>query len=244
MPEVAEPLSGLSLISASEIEAQIAVVRGDDTLPDSLKQEIVANYEAALEFLRLVTSERETAATLAATAESAAEQIREVEREIAGLRLAAPEADGGVSPGASVEDISDRLLVERTKATALRERASAVEAQIAQQEARPAEAREAQLALRADLGQLGAEVTASPPIAELTELDKSLQVRNLSFAALLDARIDRLDSEVLSHAPRLALLRAQAEAARLAVTRQEDIVRSLEELLSSTRQAAAEDLQA
>ena len=225
-------------VDTGMIELRIEAVEAATSLDEQVAATLIDLYRRALVNLDRERLDEETAAQYAAAGQNAADGLLAVQREINRLRESLPEAGQWSNPGASETELGEALATARSALDSSEAEQASLRDQYARELGRPGPARDRLAEARTQRDK--AALAIDNPQAEIPEIAEARRLYRESRIRSLDAEIRKLEQELLTHEPRLALLAAQLEQAGLQVSHARARARAIEDAISARSGAAAE----
>ena len=225
-------------VTPDMIENRSEEIASATDLNEAAKTRLGELYRKALSSLEAAETYQAKVATFAQAMETAPEQTKEIRR-----RLEAPDPEPAIEPlpvGRPVKEIEQRLTRHLADTVAVEAKLGELEQELATWSQRPSQTRDRITEAKTELARLDAENDQLFPQEEsalLTEARRwTLQVRRRE----LRVEIQMLEQDLLSHAAREALLKAQKDASTRELARLRTQQRRLEDKLDRRRHLEAE----
>ena len=227
-------------VDEQTLTKKITEVEGNSELAAETRKELIEQYRHAISNLEAYEASLADIARYSASIESAAAESRRIEREIDRLKQGRQSMRLGVAVTASAAAIAQELVEARAEMAAYDAEVVRLRLALDAEQQRLPVARRELAESSGRLGQARADGDGKPAPAESLERRRARQWEQETSRLALGALIKKLDQELLSHGPRVALLQRQRELAELQLGLLRTRVATIETLLGSRRQADAD----
>jgi potassium efflux system protein len=226
-----------SPVTLERIQAKIKEIEKAQGLEEAQKKKLLDLYRLAKEHLQAVKAYGDSASAYKQAIESVPTQIEEINK-----RLDSPGMDKAMVALQQIPDdsplleLEQRLAQEEATLTALENTLAGLDRQLQEQQSRLRQARDQLAEAKQRQEQIESELKA-PPLEEAPLISEA---RQLALQAQLESylnKIDMIEQELLSHNPRLQLLRAQHDLTAQQVSQADARAKFLQKLINQRRQA-------
>jgi potassium efflux system protein len=228
-------------VSVEQLETAINAVSAREGLAEETRSAVIDQLRDAQSQLQNRIAAEAATAAFSEALETAPPATMALRRQLdEPTRSVQTAADLGIQSNTPMEEVEGMLSRELAEVASAEARLSELDGQMATLEERPAAARQRINELRTTREQVASQVDAAPPPGEAPILTDA---RKLAAELRLDARtaeLSRLEQELASHGVRLALVRAQRDAAARNFVRLQQEVQVLQDVANERRQSAAE----
>ena len=224
--------------STDILHAKIKEAESDSDLPANEKTQLVELYRRSISNLETHTSNVSAIRKYAASIESATAATDALKKEIARLESAHFKPRPDFDENTSTEQMAQELLKARANLSAVEADTKRLQLELVAQQRRLTDARE-------ELAEANSEQSRESVAEESSLLDpspavkKARQWEHQSRILALSSQIKMLDQELLSHNPRVGLLKLQKERREITVDHLKETIGAIEAQLGQRRQADA-----
>ncbi len=230
-------------INQDTLKAKIEAINTREGLDEATKSKLLSIYQAAQDNLSNVEKFKAQAATFKTATKQAPEQTKRLQKEVeqAASKLSKQkQEDFSRIP---VEELEQRLILEKVKVSTLDEQIKKLEDELAMQNSRPQLIREEILAAQQDLesAQKKLEIPVSKSGSKL-----EAEARQVQLKTLIDSRtaeLKMLDVDAISNPARVELLKTQFQLLDMQKAALSPVVTAIESLAFELRQQEAKQMQ-
>lgn len=235
--------SAIFEINKDTLKTKIEAINTREGIDEATKSKLLSIYQAAEDNLSNIEKFTAQTADFKAAIKQAPEQTKKLQKELEQALLKVSKQKLEDFNQIPVEELEQRLILEKGKISNLDEQIKKIESDLALQNSRPQLIREETVAARQDLeaAQKKLEVPAG-------KADKKLEVeaRQAQLKTLIDSRtaeLKMLDVEAISNPARVELLKAQFQLLDIQKAALNPIVTAIENLTLDLRQQEAKQMQ-
>ncbi len=230
-------------INKDALKAKIEATNTREGIDEATKSKLLIIYQAAEDNLSNVEKFKAQAADFKAAIKQAPEQTKKLQKEIEPTQLKVTKQKTENFKRIPVEELEQRLIIEKGKISNLDEQIKKFESELVLQTNRPQLIREETVAAQQDL-----DATQKKLAASAGKFDQKLEVeaRQAQLKTLIDARIAELrmlDVEAISNQSRVDLLKARLQLLESQKSALSPVVSAIEALVFELRQQEAKQLQ-
>ena len=230
-------------INKDALKAKIEATNTREGIDEATKSKLLIIYQAAEDNLSNVEKFKAQAADFKAAIKQAPEQTKKLQKEIEPTQLKVTKQKTENFKRIPVEELEQRLIIEKGKISNLDEQIKKFESELVLQTNRPQLIREETVAAQQDL-----DATQKKLAASAGKFDQKLEVeaRQAQLTTLIDARIAELrmlDVEAISNQSRVDLLKARLQLLESQKSALSPVVSAIEALVFELRQQEAKQLQ-
>ncbi|MEA3278141.1 MAG: hypothetical protein U9Q81_23215 [Pseudomonadota bacterium] len=239
--DATDPVSGSS-VTEGRLESKIKEVEATAELDEATRSKLTEYYRKALSSLEAAKSYDAKIAAFAQAIETAPEQTKELRR-----RLEAAPPDGEQEPlpdGLSIKEIEQRLAKEQADVAAVEAKVSEMEKELETWSRRPTEMRKRITEAKGELEEIAEALARQVPEGESPSLTEARRWVSETRQREVRSEILMLDRELLSHAAREDLLKAERDKSAQDLKMLSARKRFLEDQLNERRRAQAEQARA
>ncbi|MCK9395262.1 MAG: mechanosensitive ion channel [Methylobacter sp.] len=230
-------------INKDTLKAKIDAINAREGIDEATKSKLMSIYQAAEDNWGNIEKFKAQAAAFKAAIKQAPEQTKRLQKE---LELAPQKASRQKQEDFSripVEELEQRLILEKGKVSNLDEQIKKLEDELVTQNSRPQLIREEMLS-----AQQGLETTQKKLEAPADKASSKLEfeAQQVQLRTLLDARsaeLKMLDAEAISNPARVELLKTQLQLLDLQKAALSPVVTAIETLTFDRRQQEAKQMQ-
>ena len=244
----APPVPGLqseTAFSSEELQAKIAEIDASDSLDPDLKKKLVEIYRQALSSFETMRSNDAAAKGFEEAREKAPAQADELRRKLEKAAEAPITVQSlGITEHTPLTDLEQQLVKEQADLAALDAKLTELEKQLQEETDRPNAARARLTEAKQLQEQIAEDLKAAPPEGEPGQVTDARRIALQLQRKALNSEVHMLDQELLSYAPRLRLLKAQRDWTDHTVSRVQERVNLLQDLVNQRRLSEAEEAKA
>ncbi len=230
-------------INQDTLKAKIEAINTREGLDEATKSKLLSIYQAAQDNLSNVEKFKAQAAAFKTATRQAPEQTKRLQKEVdqAASKLSKQkQEDFSRIP---VEELEQRLILEKVKVSTLDEQIKKLEDELAMQNSRPQLIREEILAAQQDLesAQKKLEIPVGKSGSKL-----EAEARQVQLKTLIDSRtaeLKMLDVDAISNPARVELLKTQFQLLDMQKAALSPVVTAIESLAFELRQQEAKQMQ-
>ncbi len=230
-------------INKDYLKSKIEAVNTREGIDEATKSRLLAIYQATEDNLANIEKFKIQTADFKLTIKQASEQSKKLQKDLeqALLKVAKqkPEEFGRIP----VEELEQRLILEKGKISTLDEQINKVETELTLQNGRPQQIREEMLVAQQELE--AAQKKLGVPISK-AEVKLEVEARQMQLKTLIISRaaeIKMLDAEAISNPARVDLLKAQFQLLDSQKVALNPVVATIENLIFDLRQQEAKQMQ-
>ena len=231
------------VVEAEVLEARIETVKDAVALDENARNRLLDLYQQSLANLDSIAADEQAIAEFQAAAGGAPAQIERIRARLDGWAAAGPVTELDVSPAASSVDLSRLLEEELTNEAAVGAKFTILDARLEEEVQRPAASRQQIAAARAEVREL-VSLDDTRLVDQDPQLTQAIGWANSSRLDALQARIIRLDQELLTYDPRFELLQFQRDEQAAGLARISQRVSLLREAAVERRRQETDDAMA
>ena len=241
--DVSQTASPMPEITKESLQAKIDALAERKGLDEVVKSRVLAIYQAAQDNLVNISTFNERTAALKQTIKQAPELSRKLQKEIDQASQKQPKPDTDEFRKIPVEELTQRLVIEKDKVNELTDRIKKLGDELTEQNNRPNLIRQETLKARQELDNVsktGQEISSNA--SSQLEID----AQRIHSKTTIDARtaeLTMLDAETSSYSMRLALLKDQLRLLELQKSASEPLISTIEMVLTELQQQAEKDRQ-
>jgi len=230
-------------INKDTLKAKIGAINTREGIDEATKSKLLSIYQAAVDNLANVEKFKAQAADFKEAVKQAPEQTKKLQKEIEQSLLKVSKQKLEDFKRIPVEELEQRLIIEKGKISNLDEQLKKLESELALQNSRPQLIREETVAAQQDME--AAQKKLQAPIGK-ADAKLEFEARQAQLDTLIDARnaeLKMLDVEAISNPARVELLKAQFQLLDIQKSALNPIVTAIENLTLNLRQQEAKQMQ-
>jgi potassium efflux system protein len=230
-------------INKDTLKAKIGAINTREGLDEATKSKLLSIYQAAVDNLANVEKFKEQAADYKEAVKQAPEQTKKLQKEIEQSLLKVSKQKLEDFTRIPVEELEQRLILEKGKISNLDEQIKKLESELAVQNSRPQLIREETVAAQQDME--AAQKKLQDPIGK-ADAKLEFEARQAQLKTLIDSRtaeLKMLDVEAISNPARVELLKAEFQLLDIQKSALNPIVTAIENLTLDLRQQEAKQMQ-
>jgi len=225
------------------IKAKIKQTEATTELDDASKARLIELYSTALSNLELMQSSQAATENYRRARETASAEAKSIVDSLEARKKAKAADSLTVSDSTPLPEIEQALLKEKADRTAVQAKLDELEQRLAAEAERPKAIRDELNRATQRKGAIAAELKA-PVVGENQLITEARVWVSQSEEMELNARIVKLDQELLSQPARIELMKAERDKLALSLTRIGERVQLMESMLGGKRVAVAQQAQA
>ncbi|MGZ5010081.1 MAG: mechanosensitive ion channel domain-containing protein [Methylobacter sp.] len=230
-------------INKDTLKAKIGAINTREGIDEATKSKLLSIYQAAVDNLANVEKFKAQAADFKEAVKQAPEQTKKLQKEIEQSLLKVSKQKLEDFNQIPVEELEQRLILEKGKISNLDEQIKKLESELAVQNSRPQLIREETVEAQQDME--AAQKKLQAPIGKAdTKLE--FEARQAQLKTLIDSRnaeLKMLDAEAISNPARVELLKSQFQLLDIQKSALNPIVTAIENLTLELRQQEAKQMQ-
>lgn len=227
----------------SVLESKIEEVSAATALDEQTKATLTELYRRALTNLNQVQNYQSEADIFTQSQQDAPTETEKIRRTLEQRKEITPETVLDLSEDITQSELELLLEKERADLAAVEAKLSDINKRLENQVNRPAAARDRLIAAQRELEEANTELDLPAAPDQTAEMKQAREWELKSRILALSNEIKKLDNELLSHQARVRLLEAERDLAEYNVKYVSTRVQRLEERLSKSRLAEAEQVQ-
>ncbi len=230
-------------INKDTLKAKIDAINAREGIDEATKSKLLSIYQAAEDNLGNIEKYKAQTADFKTAIKQAPEQTKKLQKEIEQSQLKLSKQKLEDFNQIPVEELEQRLVLEKGKVSNLDEQIKKIESDLALQNSRPQLIREEMVAAQQDLDAAQKKLEA-PAGKAYQKLD--VEARQAQLKTLIDARtaeLKMLDVESISNPARVELLKAQFQLLDSQKAALNPVVTAIENLTFDLRQQEAKQMQ-
>ncbi|MGZ8927665.1 MAG: mechanosensitive ion channel domain-containing protein, partial [Methylobacter sp.] len=242
-PDDAGQKSAAFEINKDTLKAKIGAINTREGIEEATKSKLLSIYQAAVDNLANVEKFKAQAADFKEAVKQAPEQTKKLQKEIELSLLKVSKQKLEDFNRIPVEELEQRLILEKGKVSNLDEQLKKLESELAVQNSRPQLIREETLAAQQDMETAQKKLQA--PIGK-ADAKLEFEARQAQLKTLIDSRnaeLKMLDAEAISNPARVELLKSQFQLLDIQKSALNPIVTAIENLTLDLRQQEAKQMQ-
>ena len=230
-------------ITKDTLQAKIESIKSRQGFDEATKSKVLSIYQSAQDNLGNREGFKARAQNFTQAIKQAPEKTRKLQKEIEQILLKISKQKPEDFNGIAIEELEQRLIIEKGKISNLDEQIKKLENELAVQQARPQLIREETLTAQQDLesAQKKLEVPAGKSDSKLEVEGQQVQLRTLIDSRV--AELKMLDAEAISNPARVELLKAEFQLLDIQKNALSPVITAIENLLSERRQQEARQMQ-
>ena len=242
MPDVGQKSTTFE-INKETLKAKIEAINTREGIDEATKSKLLSIYQTAEDNLSNIEKFKAQTAEFKAAIKQAPEQTKKLQKELEQTLLKVSKQRLEDFNRIPVEELEQRLILEKGKVSNLDEQVKKLESELAVQNSRPQLIREETVAAQQDMeaAQKKLEVPAGK-----TEPKLEVEARQAQLKTLIDSRIAELkmlDAEAISNPARVDLLKTQFQLLDIQKSALNPVVTAIENLTLNLRQQEAKQMQ-
>ncbi|HEY8035554.1 MAG TPA: mechanosensitive ion channel domain-containing protein [Methylobacter sp.] len=235
--------SAIFEINKDTLEAKIEAINTREGIDEATKSKLLSIYQAAEDNLSNTERFKAQTADFKAAIKQAPEQTKKLQKELDQALLKVSKQKLEDFNRIPVEELEQRLILEKGKISNLDEQLKKIESDLTLQNSRPQLIREETVAARQDL-----EAAQKKLEAPISKADKKLEfeARQAQLKTLIDSRtaeLKMLDVEAISNPARVELLKTQFQLLDIQKATLNPVVTAIENLTLDLRQQEAKQME-
>jgi potassium-dependent mechanosensitive channel len=239
---VSSAASSTPEITKESLQAKIDALAERKGLEDALKSKVLAIYQAAEDELTNIAAFNERTAAFKTAIRQAPELSKKLQKDIEQASLKQPKPDANEFRKIPVEELTQRLVIEKDKVNELDDHIKKLGDELTEQNNRPNLVRQETLKAKQELDTVHKASQEISTTASQLEIDaQKTHLRTSSDARM--AELTMLDAETSSYSARLALLKDQLRLLELQKNALEPLISTIETVLAELQQQAEKDQQ-
>lgn len=230
------------VINKDTLKAKIDAINSREGIDEITKSKLLSIYQAAEDNLVNIERFQAQAAAFKAALKQAPEQTKNLQKEIEQALSRVSKQKPEDFSRIPVEELEQRLILEKGKISALDEQIKKLETELVQQSNRPQLIHEAMMSARLDMEaaqkKLEATIVAS-------DIKLEFEARQVQLKTLIDSRISELkmlDVEAISNPARVELLKTRLQLLDIEKNALGPVVTAIENLSFELRQQEAKEM--
>ncbi|MGZ5006967.1 MAG: mechanosensitive ion channel domain-containing protein [Methylobacter sp.] len=230
-------------INKDTLKAKIDAINSREGIDETLKSKLLAIYQSAEDNLANAEKFKAQTADFKAAIKQAPEQTKKLQKELDQTVLRVSKQKLEDFSRIPVEELEQRLILEKGKASNLDEQIKKLESDLALQNSRPQLIREETVAAQQDLE--AAQKKLEAPIGK-ADAKLETEARLAQLRTLIDARtaeLKMLDAEALSNPARVELLKTQFQLLDIQKSALNPVIAAIETLTFDLKQREAKQMQ-
>lgn len=242
-PDFSESKSATFETNKDTLKAKIEAINSREGIDEATKSKLLSIYQAAEDNLTNIEKFKAQTADFKAAIKQAPEQTKKLQKELEQALLKVSKQKLEDFSRIPVEELEQRLILEKGKISNLDEQIKKLESELAVQNSRPQLIREETVAAQQDI-----ETAQKKLKAPIGKADAKLEVeaRQAQLRTLIDSRIAELkmlEAEAISNPARVELLKTQFQLLDIQKSALNPVVGAIESLTSDLRQQEAKQMQ-
>ncbi len=235
--------SAIFEINKDTLKAKIEAINTRGGLDEATKSKLLSLYQATEDNLANIEKFKAQATEFKAALKQAPEQTKKLQKELEQVQSKVAKQKPEDFSRIPVEELEQRLILEKGKVSNLDEQIKKFENELAVQNSRPQLIREEMLAARQDLeaAQKRLEVSATKAAAKLEAEARLAQLKTLIDSRTVELKM--LDVEAISNPVRVELLKARFQLLDSQKAALNPVVAAIEALTFDLRQQEAKQMQ-
>lgn len=230
-------------ITKDNLQAKIESIKSREGGDEEIKSKVLSVYQSAQDNFNNMEAFKVQAINFKKAIEQAPEKTKKLQNEIEQYKLKLTKQKLEDFKRIPVEELEQRLIIEREKISNLHEEIKNKENELILQNSRPQIIRQETLKAKQDL-----EAAQNKLNAQLANPDSALEpeARKIYLKTLIDARIaelNMLDVEAISNPARVELLKTELQLLDSQKNALSPVVNAIETILSERRQQEAREMQ-
>lgn len=230
-------------ITKASLQNKIEALSDRQDIDAAIKDKLIKLYNADKNNLDTLESNKSRAAQYKETGKSAPEEIKKIQKELAQLQEKSDKFKSEDFNKISIDELDQRLLIEKDKISVFDEQIKQLESDIALQQKRPQQIREETVLEQQELDATNKKLET--PINN-AESNPEIESQHLYFKILADvhlANLKMLEVEAFSNPARVELLKAKLQLLNSQKKLLSLVVEVIVDTLAERRQQEAKDIQ-
>ncbi len=230
-------------INKDTLKAKIDAINSRSGIDEAVKSKLLSLYQAAEDNLANIEKFKAQAADFKAALKQAPEQTKKLQRELEQAQLKVAKQKPEDFSRIPIEELEQRLILERGKISNLDEQINKLETELTLQNSRPQLIREEMVAARQDIEETQKRLEIPGAKADAKT---EVEARSAQLQTLIDARTAELkmfELEAISNPARVELLKARFQLLDLQKAALSPVVAAIEALTFDLRQQEAKQMQ-
>jgi potassium efflux system protein len=232
-------------ITKDSLQAKIDALTARKGLDDALKSRLIAIYQSAQDELTNIKLFNEREIAFKTAIQQAPNLSKKLQRDIDLASEPPPKPNENDFTKIPVEELTQRLVIEQDKAKQLDEQISKLSNELAEeQNNRPNIIRQERLTAKQELDDANKNIKEATDVDSDTKLE--IDAQQIYLKTQIDAKttkLNMLDAETLSYAPRLSLLKARLQLLGLQKEAESPVIDTIGNVLNDLQQQEEKDRQ-
>jgi len=232
-----------SALSKDALQAKIEAISSRQGIDEAFKTKVLKYYQSAQDNLASIETYKNQEAIFKQASKQIPDKLKRLQKEIEQVQPSLDKDNLEDFSRIPVEELAQRLILEKGKLTSLTEQLQKLENDLSQQSARPKLIRQEILAAQQDL-EASNKKTEPPAGGFNSQLEN--EARQVFFKTLSEAKtaeLKMLEVEAISNPARVELLKTQTQLLDLQKNALSLAINSIENILAERRQQEAKDIQ-